>query len=147
MYSQTSISTESAVLDRVRKPSSHVHFCGTSSVVSLKDQVWKERENACFVRKTPSQTAQWFVWSMKMAFGSSCWSWVLISSSRTTRNAAVHWMKCSPGTSNVRPGYARDLIAGSVHCCSSGWASTHLALLAQARFKLIWCFGPQRIML
>lgn len=72
---------------------------------------------------------------------------MVVFSGRTTRNAAVHWMKYSPGTSNVRPGNAGDLMAGGVHCCHSGWASKHLAFLAQAQFKLIWCFGPQRIML
>lgn len=39
MYYQTNISTESNVLGRARKPSSHVHFCEPSSVVFLKDQV------------------------------------------------------------------------------------------------------------
>lgn len=38
----------------------------------------------------------------------------------------MHWMKYSPGTSNVGPGYAGDLTAEGVHCCSSGWASKHI---------------------
>lgn len=137
MYYQASISTESTVLGRVRKPSSHVDFCGANSVVSLKDQVWNEWENVCFVRKIPSQTAQWCVWSVKMASRSSGWSWVVVFSSRTTRNAAVHWMKYSPGTWNVRAGYAGDLMAGGVHCCRSGWASKHI-LHFLLRHNLNW---------
>ena len=56
-------------------------------------------------------------------------------------------VRYSLGTANVRLEDASGLMAGGVHCCSSRWASTHLTFLAQAQFKLIWCFGPQRIML
>lgn len=49
------------MLGRVRKPSSHAHFCGRSFVVSFQDQVWKRRGRMpCFLRNAPSPTAPCF---------------------------------------------------------------------------------------
>lgn len=122
MYYQTSISTESNVLGRVRKLSSHVHFCETSFVISLRKGL-KGVGEYLFCEKD-SLTKSTVV---SLVCGDGLLEFMLkllvVFSSKTTRNADVHWMKYSPRTSNVRPGYAGDLMAGGVHCCSSGWAS------------------------
>lgn len=102
---------------------------------------------SCFVRNSPHQQHSVLV------YGDSVLELMLLLSGHFQQqnyqesSRAQDEVRFSPGTANLRLGDASRLMAGGVHCYSSGWASTHLTFLAQAWFKLIWCFRPQRVML